>query len=192
MKYKDNPKEYMRLYYQKNKKHIKELTKKYYEDNKELWIQYNSTLSKKEYMRVYMNSYRNSKKNKQYRKSYYQLHKDEISKNNYKNYKRKLFKDTNYKIRCYLTTRIYKALKGYHKSKSTIKLLGCSIEFFKEHLSKQFKKGMSWYNYGKWHIDHIIPCCKFNLSKPSEQLKCFHYTNLQPLWAEENLSKSGK
>jgi hypothetical protein len=48
---------------------------------------------------------------------------------------------------------------------------------------------MSWSNYGKWHVDHIKSCASFDLSKEDEQRKCFHYTNLQPLWAEENLSK---
>jgi hypothetical protein len=57
---------------------------------------------------------------------------------------------------------------------------------------KKFKPKMSWNNYGKWHIDHIKPCCSFNLSKSEEQRKCFHYSNLQPLWAKENLSKGKK
>ena len=51
---------------------------------------------------------------------------------------------------------------------------------------------MSWNNYGKWHVDHIRPCIDFDLSKPEEQQKCFHYTNLQPLWAEENMRKHYK
>jgi len=51
---------------------------------------------------------------------------------------------------------------------------------------------MNWSNYGKWHIDHIKSCASFDLSKKSEQKKCFHYTNLQPLWAEENIKKGGK
>ena len=100
--------------------------------------------------------------------------------------------DINYKIRCYLASRIWKSLKGINKSKSTLKLLGCSIDQLKRYLESQFKLGMSFSNYGKWHIDHIKPCCQFDLSKLEEQLKCFNYTNLQPLWAIENLSKNKK
>jgi len=51
---------------------------------------------------------------------------------------------------------------------------------------------MSWNNHGEWHIDHIKPCTSFDLSKLSEQKKCFHYKNLQPLWAKDNLSKGAK
>ena len=67
--------------------------------------------------------------------------------------------------------------------------MGCSIEFLKEYLEKQFKSGMNWDNYGEWHVDHIIPCVSFDLSDPEQQKKCFYYTNLQPLWAIENLEK---
>lgn len=71
-------------------------------------------------------------------------------------------------------------------------MIGCSIEELKQYLEKQFKEGMTWDNYGEWHIDHIIPCAAFDLTKEEEQLKCFNYTNLQPLWAEENEKKGDK
>lgn len=51
---------------------------------------------------------------------------------------------------------------------------------------------MSWDNFGEWYIDHIKPCCSFDLTDIEQQKKCFHYTNLQPLWAIDNLKKSGK
>lgn len=76
------------------------------------------------------------------------------------------------------------------KSEQTLDLLGCKFEDFLLHLSNKFKEGMSFDNYGKWHIDHIIPCYNFDLSLREEREKCFHYTNLQPLWAQENLSKN--
>lgn len=100
--------------------------------------------------------------------------------------------DINYRIGQRLRVRVYHALKGKTKSIKTLTLLGCSIEQLKQHLELQFTEGMSWDNYGKWHIDHIKPCDSFNLENQEEQLKCFHYTNLQPLWAKDNLSKSNK
>lgn len=79
-----------------------------------------------------------------------------------------------------------------YKSESTERLLGCKWAYFLAHLEAQFTDGMTWENRSLWHIDHIIPCCAFDLTKPEEQAKCFHYTNLRPLWASENLSKNGK
>lgn len=113
----------------------------------------------------------------------------------YKNFHNKYVKyryqnDTSFKVEMLLRSRINQAIRGYRKSKSTTQLLGCSINQLKEHLEKQFKSGMSWDNYGTWHIDHIKPRCSFDLSKPKEQKKCFHYSNLQPLWAEENFKKN--
>jgi len=95
-----------------------------------------------------------------------------------------------------LRMRISCAVKsqGTHKSKRTMKLVGCSVKELKQYLENKFKEGMNWKNYGRngWHIDHILPCASFNLIKKEEQEKCFHYTNLQPLWAEENLRKNCK
>jgi len=88
-----------------------------------------------------------------------------------------------------LRCRVRDALQGKAKSLSTMKLIGCSIEYLKRYLEKRFTKGMSWENYGKWHVDHIKRCADFDLSKKSEQLKCFNYKNLQPLWAVDNFTK---
>lgn len=85
-------------------------------------------------------------------------------------------------------------LKNNNMSKSKLVLksediLGCSFDFFKSHIESQFKEGMSWYNHGQWHIDHKVP---LNVSLTSDDvLKLNHYTNLQPLWADENLIKGG-
>jgi hypothetical protein len=119
-------------------------------------------------------------------KFYYKIHKKEI------NLKRKLRRerDLNFKLRHYLSSRIWWALKRNVKTTVTLNLIGCTISQLKQHLEKQFKPGMSWSNYGKWHIDHIRPCASFDLSKPDKQKQCFHYTNLQPLWAKDNLKKN--
>ena len=100
--------------------------------------------------------------------------------------------DINFRIKENLRGRLYKAIKNNSKAKSTLKLLGCTIDELKAHITSLFLKGMTWDNYGKWHIDHIKPCSLFDFSKGEEQLKCFHYTNLQPLWAIDNLIKNNK
>ena len=80
------------------------------------------------------------------------------------------------------------------KKDKTLNLVGCSATDLKIHLEKNFKNGMNWSNYGVhgWHIDHIYPCSKFDLSKLEEQKKCFHFTNLKPEWAIDNIKKSNK
>jgi len=108
----------------------------------------------------------------------------------YQRNKRKL--DLNFRVLCNLKSRIPKLLKGTTQSNNTLKLLGCSLEFLRKHLQSKFTLGMTWSNYGAWHVDHIKPCASFDLTKESEQLKCFHYTNLQPLWAKDNLIKGYK
>jgi hypothetical protein len=106
----------------------------------------------------------------------------------------------NGKLRHSLGNRLYMAIregKGI-KNNTTEVLIGCDIKTARKHLESKWKDGMNWDNYGSptgdyfsgWHIDHIVPCASFDLSKKEDQLKCFHYTNLQPLWAEENLSKN--
>jgi hypothetical protein len=108
----------------------------------------------------------------------------------YMNNRRK--NDINFRLLCSLRHRLNMVLRGKNKSISTLKLLGCHIDLLKFYLQSKFQPGMSFDNYGKWHIDHIIPCARFDLSKVSEQKKCFNYTNLQPLWKKENLSKRSK
>ena len=78
------------------------------------------------------------------------------------------------------------------KDKPTKEFLGCSMEALKIYLENQFSTGMSWDNYGKWHLDHIKPCCIFDLTDIEQQKICFHYTNLQPLWAIDNIKKGRK
>lgn len=81
-----------------------------------------------------------------------------------------------------------------NKKGRTWSLIGCTPQELAEHLESQFLPGMSWENYGYrgWHVDHIIPLAKFDLRDAEQQAAAFHYTNLQPLWAEDNLRKSDK
>ena len=102
------------------------------------------------------------------------------------------YSDTNFRLVNVLRARVRIAIKKGCKSAQTMELLGCSIEEVKSHLESQFTEGMTWDNHGEWHIDHIIPCASFDLTDPEQQKKCFHYTNLQPLWASENISKGAR
>jgi hypothetical protein len=102
--------------------------------------------------------------------------------------------DPKFKLIKTLRSRLKSALKrkNIEKGFSTMELTGCELPFLKGYLEAKFTEGMTWENHGDWHLDHIIPCCSFNLENEEEQKKCFHYTNLQPLWAKDNLSKGGK
>lgn len=94
------------------------------------------------------------------------------------------------KLAANFRTRIIHVLQGRQKSAKSLELLGCSVEMFRDYIQSKFTRGMRWNNYGKfWHLDHIIPCASFDLTKPDEQRKCFHYSNHQPLEVFENLSK---
>lgn len=76
------------------------------------------------------------------------------------------------------------------KSDSVLKIIGCDIQWLMAWLEVHFRPGMNWENYGPvWHIDHRRPCASFDLTDPQQQRQCFHWTNLQPLFAGENLSK---
>lgn len=160
---KDKLKVYKREYYLKNITNIKKKSQKYYQDN----------------------IIECRKRNNEYQK----INRKEANKRN-KKYKQHLY----VKVKACLRIRITSALKGQNKSLSTMFLIGCEIDYLMYHLQKQFKPGMGWDNRGVygWHIDHIKPCASFDLSKPEEQRKCFHYTNLQPLWADENFKKGSK
>ena len=112
--------------------------------------------------------------------------------NKYEKKRKKI--DPEFKLVKTLRSRLGYALKSQNakKNNTTMELIGCSINFLKGYLEAKFQDGMSWENHGEWHIDHIKPCCSYNLLDKDEQKKCFHYKNLQPLWATENLSKCGK
>jgi hypothetical protein len=102
--------------------------------------------------------------------------------------------DPQQKLAHNLRSRTRHAFHGKLKATTTQALLGCTWEQARAHIEAQFKPGMSWDNYTHrgWHIDHIRPLASFDLADPEQQRQAFHYTNLQPLWAHENLSKGAK
>ena len=108
--------------------------------------------------------------------------------------KDRYYSDINYKIACVLRSRFHLAVKNDQKTGSAVDNLGCSIEYFKLYIESKWEPGMSWDNWARdgWHIDHKEPLSSFNLENVEQvQIVC-HYTNLQPLWAEDNLKKSDK
>ena len=165
-------------YYNNNKGVIKKSHKKYIKNNKSTIANYHKEYyenNKKEILNKHKD-YRNSHKHK---------------RNEHDKTRRKY--DINYNLLCKLRGRLNSILKsqGIYKSKKSLELLGCSIPEFKLHIESQFKEGMTWNNHSPkgWHIDHIIPCSSFDMIDIKQQQECFHYTNMQPLWWYENLSK---
>jgi len=104
--------------------------------------------------------------------------------------KAKFNSDPLFKLSCNLRRSISHAFSGKRKSKNSIKLLGCPFADAKKHLERLFQPGMTWENYGKWHLDHKIPLSSANNIESLEKL--WYYTNLQLLWAKDNLTKSDK
>jgi hypothetical protein len=129
---------------------------------------------------------------KEYEKRRYIKHKAKRLNATKTRYKNRYKTDINFRLRNILRLRIRTAVTRSYRVSSSIKLLGCSIDEFKQYLENKFLTNMTWSNYGDWHIDHKIPCVSFDLTKIEEQKKCFHYSNLQPLWAKQNLSKGCK
>jgi len=100
--------------------------------------------------------------------------------------------DINFRLLGSLRGRIKDAITRGDRSAHTKELLGCSVEELKTWLAGWFAPGMTWENYGEWHIDHHRPCASFDLSDPAQQRLCFNYLNLRPLWAKDNMSKGAK
>lgn len=141
----------------------------------------------------------------EYLKKYYQLNKEKMQKNSkeyrennrervnkwlqtyYKDPSKRVARNMYNRVRIALFTQLTKKKVG------TQELCGCTWNELVRYLEARFKKGMTWQNYGKghgkWSIDHIVPCDSFDLTVPEEMHKCFHYSNMQPLWTSENSSK---
>lgn len=205
---KDKIRETTRKYYNKNRDHLIEYTKQWMIDNPEKVIEKN----KRRY------SPENREQNILRVKKYYQEHKEEIlakdktrkQKNKeklskqHKEYLKKNKDILNAKKRerykkdklVVLKNRINGAIRrgvkriGKIKSKFTIDVLGCSIEFFKEYIEAKFIEGMTWDNFGQWELDHIIPLASARTEE--DVYKLSYYTNFQPLWKEENMKKYDK
>lgn len=155
--------------------------------------------------REYQKQYRveHSLKAAEYQRNYVAVNRDKVAlrKKHYRlrniesinsGRKHRFHNDTNYRLSILLRTRLRKALFRGTKRGSAVQDLGCTVEELKQHLEDQFTEGMNWENQGEWHIDHIIPMSSFDLTDRDQLLECCHFTNLQPLWALENLRKGNK
>jgi hypothetical protein len=102
--------------------------------------------------------------------------------------------DVDFKLKQNISRAIRRAISDNSRAGHTIDLLGCSIEELRNHLERLFQPGMTWDNYGVhgWHLDHAVPLSYFDMSDPEQQKRAWHYTNLQPLWAKDNIRKSNK
>jgi hypothetical protein len=107
-------------------------------------------------------------------------------------YQKDPVKVLNQRVANNLRNRLNRAIKCNYKSGSAVGDLGCSIDQLKAYLESKFQPGMTWDNYGRtgWHIDHIKPLSSFDLTNRDQFVLACHYTNLQPLWAKDNMSKS--
>jgi hypothetical protein len=188
-KNKDKVKEYKKRYLSKdeNKNKQKETAKIYYEKNKEKILEYRNN-----YNKIYYE--KNKEKIEKTAKIYRKNNKEKITKRKTEYNKKRKKIDSIYKFRICVRESILKAFKRgtnqFKKNANTETILGCTTEEFIVYIENKFTKGMSLENHGKWHLDHIIPLASANTEE--DIIKLNHYTNFQPLWAKDNISKGCK
>jgi hypothetical protein len=173
--------EYNRLYYNVNKKVLLEKNKEYRKKQKDKLVETYKSYKKKNELKI-----------TEYQKKYRLKHSKKLKKYLYEYKKNRRANDILFYLRETLSHRIRTFLKtkNIDKKNTTMSIVGCTPNELRDHIQKQFKEGMSWENRNKWHIDHIIPLSSAKDEKMIYEL-C-HFTNLQPLWIEENLKKGNK
>lgn len=188
-----------KIFLQYGKIKLKNGTTKPYEHwvTEEMFARYkkrqaNYRLNNKDIIKRIGQEYQSKPEVKQRLKEYYKR-KDVRQKINLRKIERKK-SDPQYDLSIRVRNRILRALKavGWKKHSTTKELIDCSFEFLKEHIESQFKEGMSWENRSSFHIDHIRPLASFDLTDPEQLKAACHWSNLQPLYPEENLRKSDK
>lgn len=199
-------------YREKNREKVNKSAKKWRDENPEKYqetikkyLEKNPQMTSKERLKKYRENdecrlklsekrkewYQNNiEKEREKRKKYYYENKKKERKKNDEWRKKKLKNDGFFRMKRRLRERIRDYMKGKTIGKKTKEIVGLEYEEFKTYISDKFTKGMTWENYGEWHLDHIIPL--FEAKNEEELLKLNHYTNLQPLWDEDNLKKNRK
>lgn len=176
----------------KNKSKINKLSKKWRKNNPEKCKEYYTRYTSKNKDKLRKRRKMWAEENQDYFKNYKQNNKRQHSEYMIKYNKKKREEDPLFKLKCNLRNRVRIALKSkkLNKNNKLLNTIGCSLDELKLHIEKQFTKGMTWDNYGEWHIDHIIP---LYTGKTEEEIyKLNHYSNLQPLWAYDHFLKTAK
>ena len=170
-------KECSKIYNKKNIENRHKKAKEYYKDNSE-------------HIKEKSNEY--NKNNIEHKKEYNKVNSEHIKEKQNKRHKERRKTDPLYKLICKTRNLIRQSLKrgGFEKTSKTAYYLGCTYEEFMIHIENKFQEGMTWDNYGEWEYDHIYPV---SLAESEEHLLTLnHYTNFQPLWAEDNRRKGNK
>lgn len=199
-------------YRKKNREKVNQSSKNWRKNNPETYkntigkyLEKNPNMLSSERLKVYRQDEEFRKKTSDRRKKYYQANIEEQRKKSKEYYhnnkkssrvknndwkKKKMKEDGFFRMKKNLRDRIREYLINSGKSKRTMDIVGLDKITFRTYIENKFIGGMSWENYGTWHLDHIKPLC--SAKDNEEALLLNHYTNLQPLWAEDNLKKNRK
>jgi 5-methylcytosine-specific restriction endonuclease McrA len=135
-------------------------------------------------------------RNREYQKEYRTTEEFRKSNSEYqKKYRtKKISTDATFRLERNMASHIYHALMGNKYKKQWPKCVGYTLPQLQERLECGFAEGMSWSNYGEWHVDHIVPKSKFKYASYEDDAfkQCWSLDNLQPLWAKENLAKGNR
>ena len=167
-----------------------EHTRRWYTKHGKAWSVKNREQINVKYRKWYANS--DKKRVVEYGKKWRRKNKDRVNANQRKRYHTKLKHDIRYRLNNSMGMNVYHSLKSKKNGASWQKIVGYTVEHLMTHLVGQFVDGMSWENYGEWHIDHIIPKSRFEFNSYNDKSfkRCWSLDNLQPLWAFDNRSKN--
>jgi hypothetical protein len=166
------------------------VTKEEFEKRKAYGSAYSKRTDYKEKQKISRNTDQKRDLRNEYAKAWRKL--DEQREKSAKRQRERRKNDPLFAIAGRVRARINESIRlyGYTKKSSIYEILGCDWDEFNRHIEAQFPKGMNWQNRDKWHVDHIIPIC--SAKSEHELLSLNHFTNLRPIWAEENRKKNGK
>lgn len=181
--------ETQRNYRTNNREKCREAVRKYDAANKEKRKAYRILSKERTNERLRKSGWYVSDKQKERKRKWRKENREKV-----REYYRRSNKQPMRALKLKMLSRVHDALRsqGLRKTRRVMDLVGCTTAELKSYISSRFKDGMSWEKIesGEIHIDHIKPCCSFNLSDPAQLQAAFHFTNLRPLWASENLKKA--